>query len=87
MESLDLSLCHAFLESTRHFLGSDAFECPALQQHHTLLYDQAQCQALKKLYESVVSKTGEVEIDKLCPKFGLDYQDQQRHCFNNPSPC
>jgi len=58
VESLDLSLCHAFLESTRHFLGSDASECPALQQHHTLLCDQAQCQALKKLYESVVSKTG-----------------------------
>jgi len=58
VESLDLSLCHAFLESTRHFLGSDAPECPALQQHHTLLCDQAQCQALKKLYESVVSKTG-----------------------------
>ena len=64
MESLDLSLCHAFLETTRHFLAS---ECPALQQHHTLLCDQAQCQALKKLYESVVSKTGEVEIDELCP--------------------
>ena len=87
MESLDLSLCHAFLESTRHFLGPDASECPALQQHHTLLCDQAQCQALKKLYESVVSKTGEVEIDELCPKFGLNYQDQQRHCFNNPFPC
>merc|ERR1712013_86341 len=58
VESLDLSLCHAFLESTRHFLGPDAPECPALQQHHTLLCDQAQCQALKKLYESVVSKTG-----------------------------
>ena len=58
VESLDLSLCHAFLDSTRGFLGPEAVDCSPLQQHHLLLCDQAQCQALAKLYASVVARTG-----------------------------
>merc|ERR1712130_105906 len=84
VESLDLSLCHAFLDSTRGFLGPEAVDCSPLQQHHLLLCDQAQCQALAKLYASVVARTGAVTplLQQSVSLLSAACSDLQKATFN-----
>ena len=58
VEQLDVSLCLAFLDSTRGFLGPEAASCPTLQRYHTLLCQPQQAGELQKLFTAVSARWG-----------------------------